>query len=363
MLHPICGDRKTRPDSVTHIIEQIIDDDATGDCEALEYSNDYAGRLYNGTRTISPDNAAYINTHINKPRFETYLSGFSDDVAANIVVALEAKGIAATAFNYAGVSADLFAQIFLDIASETGQPVEATSMDAVIFEKYGLRLFVEAGAFCPNDDCDEPLYFEKHGKSEYSFIPTSINPEDSPLDFDNLIALCPKCSDYYSQSPSDDEIRRMSEIKASIKSEAASQEIASDVRIESGIRLVLQRIATAEDAALIDLSYTPQMVINKITGDNKALRRKVLSNVVTYFGFVGSVFRELNDEGQLRFDKVAVQIKNCDISENEDGRSQPEIFAALVNWLQRMTNEDTVSCEVVISYFVQSCEVFDAPAE
>ena len=35
----------------------------------------------------------------------------------------------------------------------------------------------------------------------------------------------------------------------------------------------------------------------------------------------------------------------------------------MVDWLQRGTNEDRGACEVVISYFIQKCEVFDVIAE
>ncbi|MPN43439.1 hypothetical protein SDC9_190999 [bioreactor metagenome] len=155
----------------------------------------------------------------------------------------------------------------------------------------------------------------------------------------------------------------MKAIKKEIARESSSREVAADVKIESGIRLVLERIADASDDALKELTYTPQMVINKIIEGNKALRRKVLRNVSMYFEFTRGVFQELSIEGKLRFDKVAVQIRNCYIGENDNGRSQPEIFDALVRWLKDLTHEDQASCEAVISYFVQSCEVFDAIAK
>lgn len=43
------------------------------------------------------------------------------------------------------------------------------------------------------------------------------------------------------------------------------------------------------------------------------------------------------------------------------GYTQDKIFDEMVNCLQTVTNEDRrSSCEVIISYFVQKCEVFDA---
>ena len=48
---------------------------------------------------------------------------------------------------------------------------------------------------------------------------------------------------------------------------------------------------------------------------------------------------------------------------SEMGLSQNEIFEKMVDWLQDATHEDRGSCGVIISYFIQKCEVFDAITE
>lgn len=48
---------------------------------------------------------------------------------------------------------------------------------------------------------------------------------------------------------------------------------------------------------------------------------------------------------------------------NDMGLSQDEIFEKMVDWLQDATHENRSSCEVIISYFIQKCEVFDAITE
>lgn len=39
---------------------------------------------------------------------------------------------------------------------------------------------------------------------------------------------------------------------------------------------------------------------------------------------------------------------------------QPVIFDKLAEWLQTNTNRGRDACEIVVAYFVQKCEVFDA---
>ncbi|NCB44094.1 MAG: hypothetical protein EOM59_15970 [Clostridia bacterium] len=366
MLYPICGAGETRYNFVIRLIESIIEDDAEDDCAVLSYSRDYAGRVYNGSKQIKPADVSYINGHIDKQKFEDFICGFSESAAESIVVALAMKGIVANKFNFHEVCTETFVQVLLDAVkgdatAETN--TAATRVNTDLYDKYGFQLLIEASFYCPNDGCAEPLYFKKSGKAEPRYVPTVVDPEGSPANPNNLIALCPKCSDFYCQSPGLNEIQRMKAIKKEIARESSSREVAADVKIESGIRLVLERITDASDDLLKELTYTPQMVINKIIEGNKALRRKVLRNVSMYFEFTHGVFQELSIEGKLRFDKVAVQIRNCYIGENDNGRSQPEIFDALVRWLKDLTHEDQASCEAVISYFVQSCEVFDAIAK
>ena len=43
--------------------------------------------------------------------------------------------------------------------------------------------------------------------------------------------------------------------------------------------------------------------------------------------------------------------------------SQTVIFDNLVRWLHENTDEDMEVCAIVISYFIQSCEVFDVIPE
>ena len=47
----------------------------------------------------------------------------------------------------------------------------------------------------------------------------------------------------------------------------------------------------------------------------------------------------------------------------ENSEMQLFLFDKLVEWLAGTLNEETGPCEVVISFFVQKCEVFDAVSQ
>ena len=94
----------------------------------------------------------------------------------------------------------------------------------------------------------------------------------------------------------------------------------------------------------------------------------MLENVRENYSLVENNLKNLNKEQVLRQRVLSAQIKNLFIDFDEttfDGEplSQTVIFDKLVDWLHRNTDEDVEICAIVVSYFIQSCEVFDAISE
>jgi len=230
--------------------------------------------------------------------------------------------------------------------------------DIHAYEKHKLRLFIEAKGYCPHDNCGEPLFFTKNRKTIERYKATQIRSDVSSDLFENLIALCPKCHDEYNLSSTPDEVQRLYDIKDSLMREALALEVASEIKIEADIDNILRKIATVPQDELIPLNYEPVMVIKKIRKDNSLLLRKALFNITTYFNYVKDISQQLSKEGVLRFDTFATQVKLCYLKQSDKGLSQQEIYDALVEWLKTTTNGNRDACDVVISYFVQNCEVF-----
>lgn len=121
----------------------------------------------------------------------------------------------------------------------------------------------------------------------------------------------------------------------------------------------------------LKLNYDPVKVRQKIPGNDleqKMLRTKVLRNVRAYFNLVDQSLKNLNKEGIIRQRFFSFQVRNLFIDFDEttiDGMSlsQTVIFDKLVDWLHRRTDEASDVCAIVISYFIQSCEVFDVISE
>ena len=75
------------------------------------------------------------------------------------------------------------------------------------------------------------------------------------------------------------------------------------------------------------------------------------------------LFKQSEKSGLVRFNVFSMQIKLCYLKECTHGRSQQEVYNAIVEWLKNMTNGSRDACDVIVSFFVQNCEVFNEIAE
>ena len=87
------------------------------------------------------------------------------------------------------------------------------------------------------------------------------------------------------------------------------------------------------------------------------LVKKIENNVMDYFHAIQKLFIEGQETGDLVYEYVRRKIRHK--YQERKNRSPQEIFNGLVDWLMlEAGTTDREACEAVMSYFVQSCEVF-----
>jgi len=300
-----------------------------------------------------------------------YINEFPEGAISNLCDALIVYRPETNLHNTAEVCADMFKQILVDAANikknkkTTLLKIEsgACVLSDKIKQRYGTRLLVESKGLCPNDNCCRPLYINANGQTDMNYEITQINP-DLPLDsFANLIALCPDCSKKYLLVKDDEQMNRMKIIKRHLITEAETIDILATTKVEDGVERVLRKISDVSIMEMIPLSYEPVRLREKILPENRALYIKAKAYVTEYYPTVHGIFQQLSKERKLRFDPFCMQVKMNYINLRDKGLTQPEIFEALVEWLASNTNDSKDLCEIVISYFIQKCEVFDAITE
>jgi hypothetical protein len=132
--------------------------------------------------------------------------------------------------------------------------------------------------------------------------------------------------------------------------------------LEKQIEEVLREITLIDDTGDFGLKTEPVKVERKIT--DRRLKEKALSHVTRLYEAVNSALDRMSGENKLNVDKFAKSIRRMYEDASETITSQSEIYNLLVTRLYEQTGRKyREACEIIISYFVQRCEVFDEIAE
>jgi hypothetical protein len=128
--------------------------------------------------------------------------------------------------------------------------------------------------------------------------------------------------------------------------------------IEKQIEQVLREVDLMDVTADTQLKMEPIKVENKIT--EKRLKERVLFDVRQFYEGVNDTLDRLAGENKLNVDRFAKSIKRMYEDASESQISQSAIYNLLVETLFEKTGRKyREACEIIISYFVQRCEVFD----
>jgi len=87
---------------------------------------------------------------------------------------------------------------------------------------------------------------------------------------------------------------------------------------------------------------------------------EVTGHVARYFLFIEKTMQDLVRRKQFSDDLLRAQIKESYRKLAEKKNSPEMIYSALSERFRSITKQDIRFCSIVISYFIQSCEVFDA---
>jgi hypothetical protein len=244
-----------------------------------------------------------------------------------------------------------------------------------ITPNFDARLLIEVNNFCPL--CGKRLLGEKEGKSIKLYDIAHIYPhspthdllvalKDVPMpkdieSFENLIALCKDChkkQDFHTQEK---EYINLYNKKQQLMRQAKALDDASVIPIENEIEGVLQKLKDIDIENLVSLSYDVVSVDKKIKRENGILLNDIKDKVVRYFPFVQETLKNIDKTGHRKFDIIASEINTCFLKVSETEFSQEVIFSELVTWLNTKTQyQSEKACEIIISFFVQNCEVFNA---
>lgn len=386
LLHKYVGTDVKQQDFLLFLIHELMHEPVTEEeikDDELEKYYPYYGnkknksmlsKIYAGDEKVLPKSKArqIRNAYdFKKCGLLDLLSSLSDDKKRQLIQNLSERGFTTTKADVALYCCKMM-ECFLDNLSMGVNIVNASSVvvpaddipeiydDRDLKRKYGAQLLAEVNNMCPNDRCSTPLYIVSNNCSEPEYEIVQISDKYSRDNVENLIALCPECSKKYRMNHTEEETERLANIKTDFSTYNEARYAVSRDELVKGVEKVITKISSIPEKNLMELNLNPAAIKDKIDGSDNHLLGIISFTNAEYFDDIHDLFKGAEEEGLIDFDRFCYQIryKYKDIAER--GISQRQIFDLLAEWLMGLTNEKKSTCEAVISYFVQKCEVFDA---
>ena len=178
--------------------------------------------------------------------------------------------------------------------------------------------------------------------------------------YENLIAMCHDCFQSYVFKHRKTEEKELQTIKKLQDNARSTRRALDEVAIEKGITQVIENLSKAKPCQLRELNYDAVSVPEKIDENlHFFLVYEVTGHVAKYFLFIEKTMQDMVRRKQFSDDLLRAQIKES-YRKLSDKKISPElIYSALSERLRNITKQDIRFCYIVISYFIQSCEVFN----
>lgn len=243
-----------------------------------------------------------------------------------------------------------------------------------------LMYMEEVNGCCPI--CGKPLTLEKNGRAKKLCEIAHVFP-NRPTEYEksvlkdvrlagdnsestlNKIALCKDCHDEYDELKTVDSYNNMFELKARLRLELDSKKMMANFSMEDELGAIVLRLAhlTPEDFKLLTkLEMNALTVDQKVEDDFVLLRNKIEQDVVQYYLFIRSKFKELGDDA-LSFDTIAYNVKLAYCKLRDKKLNKPQIYDQMVMWFENQTHCRKEACEKMVAFFIQNCEIYEKLSE
>ncbi|WP_230975031.1 ABC-three component system protein [Aminipila luticellarii] len=178
---------------------------------------------------------------------------------------------------------------------------------------------------------------------------------------ENLLALCPRCYATYSIDDNKKICKELTGVKQILMGHQRSVTLLDDLPIEKGVIGIILKVKNLKEKELADASLDPKEIKQKLSpDDNFALYMTVKTYVNTYYVRLREIMINLDKRGEIDYDEIQDQIHAIYKRLKKAKRTNIEIFNEIAAKIHKVSLQEEIYCQIVVSYFIQSCEVFDA---
>lgn len=264
--------------------------------------------------------------------------------------------------------ASKLAAVFTDIIKVTAGIVEPSDLEKQKLQqleqdlrnKYGDYLINEANHVCPFPGCGRSLVMTNAGKATNSYSIGLIDKKKAPT-VENLLALCPHCYAIYSIDDNAKICKELNGVKKILVAHQQSVHLLDDLPLEKGIVGVISKVKNLKGKDLADASLDPKEIKQKLKpSDNMVLYTTVSAYVTAYYIKLHEIMMNADKRGDIDYDEVQDQMHAIYKRLKKAKKTKVEIFNEIAQKIHKVSLQEDIFCQIVVSYFIQSCEVFDA---
>ena len=241
-------------------------------------------------------------------------------------------------------------------------------------------LYNQVNGICPI--CQKKLHYEKDAKENKGFQVAHIYPlnpttkekeilkneiklfEKDPNQLSNVIALCNNCHSYIDNPTTVETYQKLYSIKKNCLKTEKVIELYSSYKIENEIISIIDKLSNGLGEEPEKIEYRLMTIDEKIENSHALLKKKVKYDVAEYYLYIRKLFSEMEKENTGIFDLIAGQIRAFYLNISMYLKDQEEIYEYISKWLYERLNIGSIeACRIVVSFFIQNCEVFKSVAK
>ncbi len=212
-------------------------------------------------------------------------------------------------------------------------------------------------------------------KEFFSMMKNRISDSaDIPYFFRDLISMITNVTEDEWRTPKDPstKLSKDSTLHSYVKDRGLSKKFAQSIvhrlTSENFIDSLETRPATvlnllADDFKPYDSTADASNIASKLADvftDNIALYITVNTYVTTYYVKMREIMMNADKRGDIDYDEVQDQMHAIYKRLKKAKKTKVEIFNEIAQKIHKVSLQEDLFCQIVVSYFVQSCEVFDA---
>ena len=277
----------------------------------------------------------------------------AQDLVPQLQIEFQQRGASIRNFYFDEDLADLLAEILLK-----GSRIFRRKKTSGNFKLRSLLMEENHSQVCPVQGCGNLLALNPSDGNLHNKLHAFCFEKGEPMTFFNCIGVCGACFstgglDRAYLAKKKEEFGERGRLYKSLTSDENEPQLQAAVQKLKGLRPNEPQ----------SLSFKSLKISKKIGDDYRHLRTMVESAVSAYFPSLQEEFSKGDGENGYSFERLAMAIKTMFLKAEREAQDKQKIFDALVERICALTDCDKSTAHIIVSFFVQTCEVFHEISE